>query len=173
MTNRKKLLIIYAGTGKGKTTAALGLALRCAGHGKKVCVCQFIKQTADTGEYKFIDDTCKNVEIHLLGNGFVLDGKNTETHRKSARDGLSVLKQKLLSGKYSLLIADEILDAVELGFIKSSEIIELTDSTTTDILLTGRKIPKDLLDRADTVTEMKEIKHHYQKGIKAIRGIEY
>lgn len=173
MANRENLLIIYEGTGKGKTTAALGLALRTLGHGEKVCICQFIKQNADTGEYKFFNNLCKNAEIHLLGNGFVLDGKNTETHRKSARDALSVLKQKLLSDEYSLLIADEILDAVELGFIKSSEIIELVDNTTTDMLLTGRKTPKDLLDRADTVTEMKEIKHHYQKGIKAIRGIEY
>ncbi len=172
MANRKNLLIIYEGTGKGKTTAALGLALRMLGHGEKVCICQFIKQDTNTGEYKFFNN-CENAEIHLLGNGFVLDGKNTDAHRKSAQDALSVLKQKLISDKFSLLIADEILDAIDLGFIKSSEIIKLIDDTTTDILLTGRKTPKDLLDRADTVTEMKEMKHHYQKGIKAIRGIEY
>ena len=172
MTAKKNLLIIYMGNGKGKTTAALGLASRMLGHDKNVCICQFIKQDSSTGEYKFFDNI-ENAEIYLLGNGFVFDDKNKESHRKSARDALAILRQKILSSKYSLIIADEMLDAIELGFIEPSEVIELVDYGSSTLLLTGRKAPKELIEQADTITEMKEVKHHYQKGLKAVKGIEF
>ncbi len=177
MNNSQKLIIIYIGTGKGKTTAAFGLAARCLGHGGKVCICQFIKSNLKTGEMLFFNKM-DNTEIYALGAGFVYD-VSTEAelreHRTMAQDGLDLMRGKIMSGLYDIVIADEILDALEMGFVKTEDIIDILDNVpqSTSIVLTGRKAPLELIDKADTVTEMVEVKHHFQKGIKAVKGIEF
>ena len=173
----KKLCIIYIGTGKGKTTAALGLAVRSLGQGGKVSICQFIKSNKDTGEVAFFSNL-SNVDIHVLGKGFVTDSlsqKEREKHCQAARDGVKLLEEKLVSGEYDLVIADELLDAVDLGFVSADHVVNLQTNFTrrTHLVLTGRNAAQSIIDAADTVTEMREVKHHYQSGIQAVRGVEY
>ncbi len=175
--SEKKLCIIYIGTGKGKTTAALGLAARCLGQGGKVSICQFLKSKKDTGEVTFFSDLA-NVDIHVLGRGFVTDSlsqKEREKHCQAARDGVKLLEEKLVSGEYDLLVADELLDAVELGFVSVDRVVNLQTNFAlrTHLVLTGRNAAQSIIDAADTVTEMREVKHHYQSGIQAVRGVEY
>ena len=178
MTRKNSLLIIYMGTGKGKTTAALGLASRFMGHKLKVCVCQFIKSNIDTGEYKFFDNSGDLSEIHLFGNGFIFEStseKDRKKHCEIFNNGLNLIEERIRSGKYALIIADEILDVLSLGFISVKDIVNLRDSLPdgSHLVLTGRTAPEELLNLADTVTEMKEIKHHFTQGIQALKGIEY
>ncbi|MDX9703152.1 MAG: cob(I)yrinic acid a,c-diamide adenosyltransferase [Candidatus Auribacterota bacterium] len=173
----KGICIIYIGNGKGKTTAALGLACRCIGQGGSVCICQFLKSDKTTGEAKFFSDMPSS-EIHVLGRGFVTDSlsqKEREKHCQAACDAVKLLEEKLLSARYRLVIADELLDAVALGFVDVDTVVRLQSNLSpgTTLVITGRTATQSILDQADTVTEMKEVKHHYQKGIKAVRGIEY
>ncbi len=177
-TKVKSLIILYTGTGKGKTTAALGAAVRSIGQGGRVCICQFIKSNDKTGEFLFFDKFTKQVDIYVLGKGFVrpkTDKNSLEKHCQAARKGLKFLREKLVSEKYQLVIADELLDAYNMGFIDKSELIEITDilPSGTHIIITGRSAPQELLDRAHTVTQMNEIKHHYNMGILAQKGIEF
>jgi len=177
VNSTQKLIILYIGNGKGKTTAALGLASRCLGQGGKVCICQFIKSNLETGEYKFFNNL-EQSEICALGLGFVHDASSEDElreHEKMARIGLQLMAEKLFTGLYDLIIADEILDVIGLGFISVAEVEQILRSSMrrSHIVLTGRKAPQSLIDMADTVTEMVEIKHHYRNGVKALKGIEY
>jgi len=174
----KSLLIIYMGTGKGKTTAALGLASRFMGSKRKICICQFIKSDKDTGEYKFFDSVGELAEIHLFGKGFVFESTSEKDRKKHCEifyNGLNFIREKIRSGKYGLIIADEILDVLSLGFFKVKDIVNLRELLPegSHLVLTGRTAPNELINLADTVTEMKEIKHHFKKGVQALRGIEY
>ena len=176
--DNKSLLIIYMGTGKGKTTAALGLASRFMGSKLKVCICQFIKSNKDTGEYKFFSNTGDLAEIYLFGKGFVFDSINEKDRKKHCEifaNGLNFIGEKIQSGKYSLIIADEILDVLGLGCFTVQDIVNLREMLPegSHLVLTGRTAPEELIKLADTVTEMKEIKHHFRQGIQALRGIEY
>lgn len=176
-SSKKSLLIIYLGNGKGKTTAALGLAARMLGHGKRVCICQFLKAQKGTGEELFFSGSA-NTEIYLLGQGFVMPDISDSSRKKhcdAAQRGVSLLEEKLMSGNYDLIIADEILDAVDLKFIDEDVICTLASKRLpqTSLVLTGRAASQRLIDAADTVTEMQEIKHHYQQGITVLEGIEY
>lgn len=174
----ENLVIIYFGSGKGKTTAAFGLAVRCIGQGGTVCICQFIKSDKDTGEFKFFDSYGEKVKIYVFGEGFVrdtADEKNLKKHCQAAQKGLQFLKEAVESRKYQLVIADELLDAYNLGFIELNSILKLLDTLPagTHLVITGHSAPQQLIDRAHTVTEMNEIKHHYRMGIKAKKGIEF
>lgn len=176
----KGLVLINTGNGKGKTTAALGLALRAAGHNMKVLILQFIKSGRDTGEAKIIKERLKSlVDIEQLGEGFIRfkDGRPDPTSRQviNARDSFKYARAKIESGEYGLIILDEINNLVDYGIIKVEEVVEAVNSRPEGLclVLTGRNAPLELIDIADTVTEMKEIKHAFQKGIKARKGIEY
>ena len=173
MKLKKGLVQIYTGNGKGKTTAALGLALRAAGAGLKVYILQFIKGKTYS-ELKALKKI-KNIKIRQCGRGCFIKKKPKRIDIECAQNGLVEARKNILSGKYDLFILDEINIALNLGLIKNEEIVDLIrrKPRTAEILLTGRYCPKTLLKYADLVTEMKEIKHPYQKGIKARLGIEY
>ncbi len=177
--NDRGQIIINTGTGKGKTTAALGMTVRAAGHGQKVLILQFIKGAWKTGESRFIKKLAPEIEMMQLGKGFfrIEDGKVkiTPRDREEAREAFKIASDKIMSGKYDLIVLDEIINILAYDLIESQELISLLKGRPPglSVVLTGRGAPKELIDAADTVSEIKEIKHAYSKGIKAKKGIEY
>ncbi len=176
----KGLTIVYTGNGKGKTTAALGLALRAVGHGKKVLIIQFLKK-GEFGEIKAIKRWKQEVrsgkwEIRQYGSGDFVDPKNLKKIDYSeAVKALGEAKSETRSGKWEMLILDEVNVAVKFGLIKLNEILDLVKekSSQLDLVLTGRWADSDLIKTADLVTEFVEIKHPYSKGGKSRAGVEY
>ena len=172
------LVIVYTGGGKGKTTAALGMALRAVGYGHKVCMIQFIKGSWHYGEIDSSKRLTPEFEIIAAGKGFVgiLDDTSPkEDHEKYAKDAIKLCKEKILSEKYDLVILDEINYAVNLGLIDTNSVIELIKikPKRLDLVLTGNHAKEEVVKLADLVTEMKEIKHPYKSGIKAKKGIDF
>jgi len=180
MTNKKPLsrglIVSYFGDGKGKTTAALGVALRASGHKKKILIIQFIKGNWRSGEERGIKPL-KEIEMIKTGLGFVgIEGdcKDIALHRKAAAKGLQLAEKALLK-KYDVIILDEIFGAVRGGLIKESDIIELLNkkSENLHLILTGTPRINSIIRKSDLVTQMKKIKHPYDKGQLAIEGIDY
>ena len=164
---------VYTGNGKGKTTAALGLIVRACGAGLRVYLCQFIKgglcSEMETLRTRFGDVTLD----HCNSGGFIKTKPSTK-QIDMARAGLTRLRAAMLSGRYDVLIADESNCAVACGLITTGDLLSLVDDKPTgvELIFTGRAAPEELIARADLVTEMREIKHYYHRGIKARRGIE-
>ena len=174
----KGLVIVYTGDGKGKTTASLGLCVRAVGYDKKVCIVQFIKGSWKYGELDGIRKLAPNVELYQKGLGFVgiIDDKlDKSEHIKAAGEALQFADEKIHSGKYDIVILDEINVAVNLELIKTDDVLKLIDNKpeSLDLVLTGRGAKDEVIEKADLVTEMREIKHPFQKGIKAKRGIDF
>jgi cob(I)alamin adenosyltransferase len=174
----KGLIIVYTGKGKGKTTAALGIALRAVGHGYKVCMIQFIKGEWYYGELTSSKRLEPEFELIAAGRGFVGiidDDHPIEDHQKAAKNAIEVAKQKIASGNYDIMILDEINYAAKLNLISQQDILDVIAAKPekTSLVLTGNYVPEAIMDAADLVTEMKEIKHPYQKGIKAKKGIDF
>lgn len=178
MVLRQGLTIVHTGNGKGKTTAALGLALRAWGNGCKVLILQFIKGGWKYGELKALAQLEPNIQIRQLGEGFTQrssDDVQRQKHIEAARQALVTARQEMLSGRWDMLILDEINYAIKFGLLRSDEIINLLDDKpdSLHLVLTGRDAALELIERADLVTEMREIKHPYKQGIKAQSGIEF
>jgi len=180
MEDRQKgQILINTGKGKGKTTAALGMAIRAAGHGQKVLILQFIKGAWKTGESKFLERFTPEIEMAQLGTGFykIEDGKVkvTKKDRQEAKKVFKIAGKKVLSGDYDLIVLDEIINILAYGLLEVRDLIKLLKEKPqkTSVVLTGRGAHGELIDIADTVSEIKEIKHVYSKGIKAKKGIEY
>lgn len=176
---KQGLVIVHTGNGKGKTTAALGLAIRAWGDGFRVLILQFIKGGCTYGELKTIE-TLKGIddriEIDQGGLGFTNKGPTTkEEHEAAARETLIRAQEEIKSGNWDLIILDEINYAVKYELIREEDMLELLDLRPEELhlVMTGRDACESLIERADLVTEMKEIKHPYQKGIKAQKGIEF
>lgn len=172
------MLIVYTGDGKGKTTAALGMALRAVGRGWQVLMIQFGKGAWHYAELDSSQRLAPDFEIIPMGIGFyqILDDQYTqEQHRASARAALDLAREKMLSGKYDLLILDELTGSIAAGLTPLADVLTLIESKPNDLtlLLTGRRAPPEIIERADLVTEMREIKHPFQKGILAQKGIDY
>ena len=172
------LTIVYTGKGKGKTTAALGLALRATGYDKKICMIQFIKGSWHYGEMASSKKLEPGFEMVAVGKGFVgiIDDKSPmEDHEKVAKDAIKISNEKIQSGKYDIVILDEINYAVNLNLISVNDVIELINSKPDyiDLVLTGNYAKDEIIEIADLVTEMREIKHPFQKGIKAKKGIDF
>lgn len=171
------MIICYTGNGKGKTTAALGAALRALGYGWKVCVIQFMKGTWHTGEL----DSVANIEgIDLIqaGKGFykILDDNLPEDeHRTAVNHAIALIKERIAGNKYQLIILDEANVATHLKLLEEDVILGILDSAPPGLhfILTGRNAPASFIERADLVTEMKEIKHPFQKGKPAEKGLDY
>lgn len=166
---------VYTGNGKGKTTAALGLALRAAGHGLKTYFCQFLKGQ-DYGELSAIQKLSSLITIEQFGRkGFIhVTEKPEKEDIARARQGLRKCYKMMKSRKYRIIVLDEVNVAVHFNLFAEKEIHDFMDEKPGEIelILTGRYAPKSFIDRADLVTEMKEIKHYYKKGIQARKGIE-
>ncbi|MCB2229226.1 cob(I)yrinic acid a,c-diamide adenosyltransferase [bacterium] len=174
----KGLLIVYTGDGKGKTTAALGMCVRAVGYDWKVCVIQFVKGSWKYGELKGIKRLEPNVELHVIGTGFVGivdDDKPIEEHEEAARKGVELAIEKISSGEYPLVILDELNVALDLGLVTDEDVKKILDarSEKQHLVLTGRSAADWVMDAADLVTEMTEIKHPYQQGILAQKGIDW
>ncbi len=170
----KTYVQIYTVTVKAKTTASLGLAVRALGNGWKVLLCQFMKGQ-NYGELRTLA-TFPNMTIRRFGTGnFIRKIENVqEIDKKLAREGYSFLKEVIQSGEYSLVIADEIFVARRFGLVSSEEILSLIQlkSENTELVLTGRHAPDEIIEKADLVTEMCEVKHYFKQGVKAREGIE-
>ncbi|MDD5088603.1 MAG: cob(I)yrinic acid a,c-diamide adenosyltransferase [bacterium] len=172
------LVLVNTGDGKGKTTAALGTVLRAVGYGHRCLIVQFIKGSWMYGELKSIRRLEPEVEFHRMGKGFVGivdDNLPRVEHEKAAREALAFAKEKLASGAYRLVLLDEIFVAVTLGLLAVSDVLDLLDArpAATTLILTGRGAPPEVIERADTVTEMREIKHAFRQGILAQRGVDF
>lgn len=172
----KGLILLYTGNGKGKTTAALGQVFRAAGHGFKAVIIQFIKNLENTGEIKAAKKIfADHLEIYPMGTGFTWDAKDREKLRRAAEKGWDLAKEKINSSRYCLVILDELTYALNYGLLDQDEVIRFLANKPEKlhIIITGRDAGSELIDLADLATEMKEIKHPYQKGVKAAKGIEY
>lgn len=173
------MLYIFTGNGKGKTTAALGQAMRAVGEGKNVLMIQFIKGPWKSGE----DFLAKGLEPHFklvkMGKGFVGimgDKLPREEHMKAAEEALEYARKEVESKNWDIVILDEINNAVSLGLLSKEKVLELVDFSKDKIehlILTGRDAPQEFIERADLVTEMRDIKHPYHRGVKGKKGLEY
>lgn len=172
------MILVNTGDGKGKTTAALGQAMRAVGEGKRVLMIQFIKGPWKSGE----DDSAKllspHFELRKMGKGFVGilgDSLPRAEHEAAAREAWETAKKEVTNGNWDLLILDEINNALDLDLIELSDVLVFLDSFPKEkhLILTGRNAHSEVLARADIATEMGELKHVYHEGVKAKRGIEY
>jgi len=175
---REGLVIVYTGKGKGKTTAALGMALRAVGYNYKICMIQFIKGSWHYGEMTSSKRLEPEFELTAAGKGFVgiMDDKSPiDEHKKIADEALSIAQEKITSKKYDIIILDEINYAVNLGLLKLGDVLELIKNKppNVNLVLTGNYAKDELIDLADLVTEMKEVKHPFKSGIKAKKGIDF
>jgi cob(I)alamin adenosyltransferase len=171
---RVGLVIVHTGDGKGKTTAAIGTAFRAVGVGFKVKMIQFIKGSWDYGELHTAEQI-ENFEIVPMGEGFTWETKDREQDTKVAHDTSVVCREAIEKNEHDLLIFDEINNALSYGYLDVKEVIVALKDKPKDmhVILTGRDAPAELIEIADLVTEMKEIKHPFHDGIYAQRGIEY
>ncbi len=169
----KRYIHVYTGNGKGKTTAALGLALRAAGADLKVFIGQFLKR-GNYSEIKAITRFSELITAEQFGGKRFIRGEITEKDKKLAAQGLKRIKEIVLSGNYDLVILDEINVAMNLKLLSCREVLEVIESkpANVEMVLTGRSAPDQIIEKADLVTEMKLIKHYFSKGIKARKGIE-
>ena len=173
------LTIIHTGDGKGKSTAAFGLALRAYGAGLNVLILQFIKGRQISGELNALENLSKipaenKIEIRQCGLGFI-DKNNFNEHIDAAETALEISHAEILSGKWDLIILDEIIYSVKFKLLDAEKVLALIKIRPPQVhlVLTGREAPQILIDAADLVTEMKLIKHPFQRGVKAQRGIEF
>lgn len=181
----KGLVLINTGTGKGKTTAALGTAIRAWGDGQKVLILQFIKGAWKYGELKAIETLGKaegRIAIRPMGDGFVFHNKKDPENeerlaekKELARRAWDMVRKEVMSGAWDLIVLDEINYAIHFGMLETEEVARLIRERPVrlNMILTGRYAPKELIDLADTVTEMTLVKHAFQKGIRARKGIEF
>ena len=181
--SRRGLLIVYTGNGKGKTSAALGACLRALGHGWKVLVIQFFKGDWPVvfGELEVAKRLGPQFEVLQLGKGFVKhmgDTKPFDEHLAAAKDALRTAKEKITSGLYDLIVLDELIYAIDYAgvqLVTLDDVLDLIDAKppSLHVIMTGRNAPQPIVDRADLVTEMQEIKHPWQQQIPAQQGIDY
>ena len=169
------LVQVYTGNGKGKTSAAFGLALRAIGRGLKVYIVQFIKGGFDYGEL-YVVDRLPNLKLKAFGRGeFVTEKPPGKEDVELAQEALALAEEVVKNGGYDIVILDEINVALNLKLVNLNEVLELIKNKPkhVELILTGRYAPKEIIEAADLVTEMKEVKHPFNKGYEARKGIEY
>lgn len=172
------IVIVYTGNGKGKTTASLGVALRAIGYGLRVCMVQFIKGEWHYGELNSIKKLEPDFELIVAGKGFIgiIDDDHAfEEHVRAAKTALDIVEQKISLDSFDIIILDEINYAVHLGLLRLADVLKIVQNRPKhlSLILTGNHACEEIIMLADLVTEMKEIKHPYKKGIKAKRGIDF
>ncbi len=171
------LLMVHTGNGKGKTTCALGLMMRAAGRGLNCCMIQFMKSRNDRyGEHESAEKL--GIEVHTMGDGFTWDTKNPEQDRATAQETWDLCVEKMRSGDYDLLVFDELVYVLSYDFLPVDQVLDeiravRVSQPALHIVLTGRDAPPALVEAADLVTEMKDIKHPFNAGIRAQQGIEF
>ena len=172
------LLVVITGNGKGKTTSAMGMVLRASGHGLRTCIIQFMKGDLYTGEWDGVKMLGGLVELHATGMGFCGIQGNPFTHaehRASAQAAVAMARSKMLSGDYEIVVLDEINNALKLKLVDLEQVLGLIKGKPElmHLVMTGRDAHPDVTDLADTVSEVCEVKHAYQKDIEPQPGIDY
>ncbi len=175
--NTKGLLMVNTGDGKGKTTAALGVLVRAAGRGMKCCMIQFMKSKTDRyGEHESLEQL--GVEVHTMGDGFTWDTNDTAQDIATSEETWNLCVEKMRSDDYDLLVFDEFIYVLDYKFLDVKKVLDEVSQVRESqpnlhIIMTGRNAPAELIEAADLVTEMKEIKHPFHVGIFAQQGIEF
>lgn len=174
---RQGLVAVNTGDGKGKTTAALGTVMRAVGYGWKVLIVQFIKGTWQYGEMVGLLHL-PGVRLERMGAGFYKimgDKLPEEVHRQAAAEAITLARREMASGEWDMVVLDEVNVAMQTGLVAVADVLALIDDKPDwlHLFLTGRGAPPEIIERADLVTEMREIKHPYQKGIIAQKGFDY
>lgn len=175
MNLEQGMVQVYTGNGKGKTTAALGLSLRAVGHDMQVCVVQFMKGGGPYGEHAAAERLFPNLTICTTGrSGWVTKDNPHPKDLAEAQEGVELARIALGSGRYDVVVLDEINGAVDFGLIGVEEVLELLalKPDNVELILTGRNAHEKLLERADLVTEMREVRHYYRQGVQVRKGIE-
>ena len=172
------LLIVYTGQGKGKTTAALGLVFRALGRGKKVAIVQFIKGKWETGERLFaerLSGSLAQLPFHVMGLGFTWESDDLSRDKQAAREAWEKAKSCIEEGQYDIVVLDELTYVIHYNFVTLEEILLVLKNRPANVhvVVTGRKASPELISEADLVTEMNSIKHPYEKGIPAVKGIDF
>ncbi|MBU6423167.1 MAG: cob(I)yrinic acid a,c-diamide adenosyltransferase [Chloroflexota bacterium] len=177
---RKGLVIVFTGDGKGKSTAAIGMALRATGHHMRVHVIQFIKGRWKSGEVEAAKRLLPDLTIERAGLGFTIERLRDpripmDDHRAAAQAGIVEAREAVASGGYAIVVLDEILGAIAAGLVTLEQVVSLVDAKPPGLhlVLTGRNAPPQIVERADLVTEMRLVKHPYEQGIVAQRGVEF
>jgi cob(I)alamin adenosyltransferase len=174
----KGLIVVITGDGKGKSTSALGMALRACGHGMRVCIIQFMKGDLYAGEWDGIKRMDCAIELHTTGKGFCGIQGNPypwAEHRANAQDAIDLIREKMSAGPYDLLILDEINNALKLKLVDLEQLLDIIRAKPPlmHLVLTGRDAHPQVIELADTVSEVREIKHAYRQGIEPQPGIDY
>ena len=175
MNTGNGLIIIYTGNGKGKTTAALGIALRASGYGMNTLMVQFIKEEGQSGEQALCPSQLKNIEIYPFGKGFIFPGDDPEPHMEMVEKGWLFMENMLEAKRYNILILDELNVALSLGLLPIKKVTDFLRKKDGElhVVITGRGALTERIELADIVTEMKEIKHVYNEGDTATLGLDY
>lgn len=174
-TEERGLLIVHTGTGKGKSTAAFGMVLRCVGHGMRVGVVQFVKGAWQTGERKVLEAYPDLVTCRAMGEGFTWDTQDRARDIAAARAAWDAAKILIADPSYKLILLDELNIVLRYDYLPLDEIIETLKSKPRDLhmIVTGRNAKPELIEIADLVTEMTMVKHPFRSGVKAQKGIEF
>ncbi len=175
---RKGLIVVITGNGKGKTTSALGMAVRACGHGMKVCIIQFMKGDLYAGEWDGIKKMNCDIELYTTGKGFCGIRGNPypwAEHRANAQDAVDLVREKMTSGGFDIMILDEINNALKLKLVDLEQVLDIINGKPPlmHLVLTGRHAHPQVIELADTVSEINEIKHAYRQGIEPQPGIDY
>ncbi len=171
------LFVVNTGDGKGKTTCSLGLIIRAAGQGLNCCLIQFMKAKGDRyGEHNSLEKL--GIEVHTMGDGFTWDTEDRAQDIRTSEETWALCVDKLESGDYDLLVFDELVYVLDYGFLEEAKVIKkiqetMAEQTALHIAISGRNASEELIEAADLVTEMKEIKHPFNAGIYAQRGVEF
>jgi cob(I)alamin adenosyltransferase len=174
-TIEKGLLIVHTGKGKGKSTAAFGMVFRCIGHGMKAGVVQFVKGAWATGERSVLEKFPELVTIKAMGEGFTWETQDRERDIAHARAGWEEAKRMIADPDYKLVLLDELNIVLRYDYLPADEIIETLRTKPADkhVIVTGRNAKEELIEIADLVTEMEQVKHPFRSGVKAQMGIEF
>jgi len=172
---RKGLVIVNTGDGKGKTTAALGLAFRALGHRMRVVLIQFIKGQWTPGEVKAAQRLAPEMEIQALGDGFTWVTKDPEQDRATTQRIWELAAERILSAAYDLVVLDEANVAMKHGYLDPKQVIQVLErrDPLVHVVLTGRGAPPEIIEHADLVSEIRAIKHPFKQGVRAQKGIEF
>ena len=174
-STQRGLVLVYTGDGKGKSSSAFGVIVRALGWGQRVGVVQFIKGTWKTGERQFFAKFEDQIVWHTMGEGFTWDTQDIDRDTAAAQAAFGTSRKMLASGDYDLIVLDEINIALQFGYLSENAVIDGLEqrSKRTSVILTGRGAKPDLCEYADLVSEMRAVKHPFDSGIKAVRGLDF
>ena len=174
-TEERGLLIVHTGKGKGKSTAAFGMVFRAIGHGYKVGVVQFVKGAWGTGERDVLENFPELVTIRAMGEGFTWDTQDRQRDLAAARAAWEMAKEMIADPAYKMVLLDELNIVLRYDYLPLEEVLEVLKNKPRDthVIVTGRNAKEELIEIADLVTEMTEIKHPFRSGVKAQAGIEF